>query len=390
MTWRGWNPAWATPGESLWSIANKLAWVNATSVADVLFVLVGCTAAWRAPYLLPTAQVALEVCRQLALDPLTFKWLFAEVDGSTLSERQIWRLGLRWCPKCMAQCFHSVAFQDWRRARCPWHGCALIELCPACGHAVDPLLLRPWHCGHCDTAFVKPGRQWPSDFSAGALSMAEAQEWPGLTEVVSTEKTTRTSFELIDQAAAGKPGWGEDYEQEVVWLRWLLFEEGAALRDSLLRKYDSCIEAHRFWTRSEFDPTRFTCAATAADLCCNEWAGWPAEALGHWPATRITRPDNLHELTRQALQAPRWIAPMVIRESYRRLWRDAMLTFAGAATTGESTCRWRPELAPVKWSNTGTVATFEMLSAGELGEAVSTALRSRPGTQADALKRSPL
>lgn len=71
--------------------------------------------------------------------------------GAMPFEQMSWRL--RVCPVCARTCYHCLLFQMPGVSHCPWHGVALIEICPMCE---SPLVVDVQHdlpvgrcrCGH--------------------------------------------------------------------------------------------------------------------------------------------------------------------------------------------------------------------------------------------------
>lgn len=70
---------------------------------------------------------------------------------------------LRWCPACFAKGFHSVVFQHRAMATCPFHGDALVDACPRCGHEHRPtycsVARQPFGCPGCQEIWLPPGRR---------------------------------------------------------------------------------------------------------------------------------------------------------------------------------------------------------------------------------------
>lgn len=68
---------------------------------------------------------------------------------------------IRFCPQCLAECFHSPIFQLANVENCPLHGTALRSSCLNCGRTLSALEFDPRnfdvplacrHCGHCFVA----------------------------------------------------------------------------------------------------------------------------------------------------------------------------------------------------------------------------------------------
>lgn len=142
MTTLVWRPQWHRPGESFWSLLNKLSFANDAPVHTVLAYLVGSAKALRAMTLTVEPRVAARICEALGLALSCAAQLFAGVRPVPLDVRQWLQIGLRWCPQCLEAGFHSNVFQDWRALKCPWHGCEVLD-CPRCRCAVDPVSAAP-------------------------------------------------------------------------------------------------------------------------------------------------------------------------------------------------------------------------------------------------------
>src|SRR5262245_58779068 len=54
---------------------------------------------------------------------------FGNNTAQAIAETQ----SIRFCPKCLSECFHSWIFQLGNVNSCPLHGCALQRTCLSCG-----------------------------------------------------------------------------------------------------------------------------------------------------------------------------------------------------------------------------------------------------------------
>ena len=165
MNGLAWNPQWWHRAESFWSLLNKMAYANVTSLGDILDFLGFSEAKGQRSLLCgPSAEKAVQLCLALELSPAVATTLFASVGPQQFQARNCNRLALRWCPACLEQHFHAVIFQDFRLSHCPWDGSRLLDGCPKCGRKVDPVGNAAWVCNYCSTRVNRPGAKWLNEF----------------------------------------------------------------------------------------------------------------------------------------------------------------------------------------------------------------------------------
>ena len=164
----GWHPRFAGAFESPWSIAQKLAWLNACEVPQILSILVGRnippsppsglrhfndTGWWEDRLDLraddPGAKELFEAAHAVLgnHDGQRFRALAAPLLASDI----------RLCTPCIRTGYHSIMHQLAGLTRCPIHGTPLHETCPQCRHPLGPCAVafhRGFRCMHCDVPFL--------------------------------------------------------------------------------------------------------------------------------------------------------------------------------------------------------------------------------------------
>lgn len=162
-----WSAKWFVRHESLWSVARKLATTQMVSLRQVLE---------RA--LCPPNAPSLRLF--LRGEPKRTKWLKellgladADVEGFWLDGTVLGPqdgsicTGIRYCPTCMRQQFHSTLFQSYLLRTCPVHDDRLTTRCPSCGafkltHATVTDSFA-W-CARCHQPYFPEPRGWLHDY----------------------------------------------------------------------------------------------------------------------------------------------------------------------------------------------------------------------------------
>lgn len=323
MRLHDWNPAWYQPGESLWSVANKLAFVAAASVAEVFADLAGVFRHAREAWLFPRPAQAQAIRASLELPHGLGRSIFAVEDGAPdLEERSHWQLAIRFCPTCLAGFMHQVAFQDLRIARCPVHHCELTDLCPVCRSPLDPLCPEAWTCADCGHRLVTPGLRWPAEFSAGPAQAAPAaRSRPGTTV---------------------SPGWGHVDRRRVVQDA---YEEHSALCSAFLGRHHACLSREGYAAMASGPSVFFDCPLASGALFLASQLGFAAQCSdGAWiPA----RPWANPALT--ALEALLWNLPQdqqrrAARAVTRAWFAEVLESFTQAAAAGRPQAIWTPRV----------------------------------------------
>ena len=347
-----WNPAWYRTGESLWSLANKLAFVNHTSAASVLQLLTGLAPRFlRSTLLAPSAAVAVAVCEALQLSAAVSKYLFAGLRPLNISLRQYLSFGVRWCPECLAQSFHAALFQDWRISKCPWHGCPLLELCPTCGRAVDPLSLSAWTCNFCSTPLHRAPRNWISAFKMkldAEYVAVSGQDCFDLQEVAESPLLTHYYW----KGGGGGDPEGMPLNQSGILVKEWAYEEVAALTDSLLADHWGCFPNELTASMPQYSPVAFGCPVAGSLVCVAAWFDCMAEAVnGRWVGGDRPSGGKANASLDWAMwSTPQWACRVVVRENVRAWFAEALPVFTGAAADNHSSADWRPRTdSGAKW-----------------------------------------
>jgi hypothetical protein len=361
-----WNPAWFQPGESLWSVASKLAFVACSSLAEVLDILGGVVRQLREAWLFPTADHAARICRSLELPWELGQQMFAGHAGlPDLKERAHWQLAIRYCPVCQAAFVHRTIFQDRRVAQCPVHGCALAELCPNCTSPIDPLGIGAWVCNSCEQPFVDPTGSWLEQFRSGTGAR------------VAPAKTPPTNYYI-------PPLPGGTYVDRRNWAHQA-FEEHAVLASVLLGPHLRCAE-HEYDAQGCGHSAFFDCPLAAAVLMTANHLGIHAQSnQGGWVPSRphISHAEALAHLEYILCFSPADRHAELARALTRAWLGEALSAFLAAAQAGHDQAVWRPSPDPRRHSETGRlkpVATDAklVLLAGQAGlQCVSTSFSSR-------------
>jgi hypothetical protein len=161
-----WISNGTVPFESLWMAVQRFMYLNDLSGNDFYYLLEGRN------YPDPTASPrGIDVYRRLlATQAAEIARLFArfvDIDPGIL-ENRMGRYArfmepdrpLRFCPECLAHCFHSPIFQFPALSRCPFHLVDLQLACRFCGNNLSTFgfipanHLKPFCCTACGTSYV--------------------------------------------------------------------------------------------------------------------------------------------------------------------------------------------------------------------------------------------
>lgn len=317
----GWKPAWYQHGESLWSVANKLAYAACASVRDVLRLLAGVVEHCREGWLFPTTDQAVAVCELLEV-PLTVAkgQLFADVRGlPSLREREHWQIGIRYCPHCLDGFVHRTAFQDLRLTHCPVHQVLLQAGCPKCKSALDPAGPSPWACSFCGYELVMPGPAYPKQFRAGPVLKTFAAGLP-----VVPARPIILPHRVLQE-----------------WAARIAYEEHSAIWSTLLGDHVDCAAKDFDVCNVDFMPARFTCpVAGAAWMSAKTFGIRPQFASGGF---FLKNPSAGAGLETAAFLATTLAASDVDQQvrALVRLWTLELLeAFAAAAAAGMTRADW--------------------------------------------------
>lgn len=321
MNLHDWNPAWYQPGESLWSVANKLAFVAAASVAEVFADLAGVFRQAREAWLFPQPAQAQAVRASLQLPEGLGRRIFAAENGLVdLEVRLQWQLSIRFCPACLEGFVHQVTFQDLRTSRCAVHQCELTEVCPVCESPLDPLCPEAWTCADCGHRLVSPGLRWPEQFRAGPAHA-----------VLGSIRPTR---------APVAPGWGHVDRRRAVQDA---YEEHSALCSALLGRHEACLSREGYAAMASGPSVFFDCPLAAGALFFASQLGFAAQcADGAWIPHRPWVGPAL-----RALEAVLWPLPQeqqrqAARTVIRAWFAEVLESFTTAAADGQQSAIWTP------------------------------------------------
>lgn len=331
-----WNPKWYRSGESLWSVANKIAFVACCSLEQVLEHLAGVVRQMRETWLFPEARNAKAICEGLQLPFDTARGMVAGWTGLPgLEERPCWQLAIRYCPLCLAGCLHRTEFQHRSAKDCPVHQCALTDRCPHCWSPIDPLCQQAWTCNDCGQALVEPGAGFLARFRTGPSGLLRPVPCAGF--------------------ATGFPA-APDFHVDRRLAVQHVFEEHAALTSVLLRQHLGCAERERDAMASRGHSSFFDCPLAAAMLMAATQLGINAQCNhGGWV------PSKAHTSQACALQhlevllsaTPTADQEQVARQLARAWVYEALLAFVAAVGAGTDLAVWRPSPNPLLNEATG-------------------------------------
>jgi hypothetical protein len=373
-----WRPEWHRPHESFWSVLNKLAFANDTSVGEILAHLVGSARALRSMTLTVEPRIAMLICRALRLAFSHAAQLFAGVRPVPLEHRQWLQIGLRWCPKCLEEGFHSVVFQDWRVLKCPWHGCQVMDCCPDCRCAVDPLSAAPWRCNVCDCELYRPPREWLSAFRAVPLWVEQCAPASrhGIQVTPAGDALRFCVVEGGDQVKGGRLLTGR-YAETVV--TQAAFEELSSLSEVVFPDHDDCLTSHHHLCMVQCSIMSFECIPAAAVVRTGAVFGLGlSEGEVGWASGEHVAGRYLHALLRADLEElPDWCHRPYAQAVARALLADALSDFR-TAHEHQRTSEWQPfkEVWP-SWSFKGAVLTLRGTANVEMLESAAS-IQHRP------------
>lgn len=325
MTAFAWSPTWCHDHESFWSVSNKIAFANDASVTEVVCYLLGTSPRRREALLFPEPAEVLHASEVLGLDSRAVaRHMFAGLRQPTFSDREPWRVGVRYCATCLQQCFHLTGFQDTRLQTCPIHRTPLKTACPFCGRLIDPLCPRAWSCSYCGAVLASPAGSWPVAF----------QREPHLELCVSSNS-------LVVR------GGGDSASLSAVQLADVVFEELMSVSHVHMGAHQSCLAAHAHLEGAAARPIPFTCPVAAAAIVCASRLGVPLPgAFGSWFRGRPQVSGALawtqlqYLVERQPSASPRSLA----RDAVRGWYVGALEFFVSAAAGGTYEGCWVPSL----------------------------------------------
>jgi hypothetical protein len=344
MNGLAWNPKWWHQAESFWSLLNKLAYANVTSLGEILDFLGFSEAKGQRSLLFsPSAGRAVQLCLALELSPSVATSLFASIGPRRFEARSCTRLALRWCPACLEQNFHAVIFQDFRLSHCPWHGSRLRDSCPKCGRKIDPVGNAAWTCNGCLSKINSPGAKWLNEFKIApnqgvpVTALTEHFEYVPARAVQGLKRYRQH----CTPDAPHKPA--SSWQLEYLCLS-VAYEEGAALADTVFQQHRNCFLGEGRAANPAYEPTTFTCPIAGATAKVLGLFGTTTEAArGEWMVQSKMAQYTLNGLAASQLDNyPDWCHTFIVQELVRGWLSEALPAFIEAAKTGSDKVAWRP------------------------------------------------
>lgn len=329
-----WSPKWSHPQESFWSLANKIAFANTTTVSEVLGYLGGVLPEHRDVILFPEVHTAIAVASALQLDSgMAARSVFSALGAlQRLAVREHWQLGIRYCPSCIDVCMHRTYFQDTRIERCQLHGLALLETCPYCGRPLDPLCRAAWCCNFCGFPLVVPGDDWAHKFEGEPSPSSHCTLAEG----------------LLPATAVLAGGQGRSVHGPLVNRNRLadkVFEEHAACTHSLLGEHRGCLALESELGTMLERPAQYRCPVAAAAICAASHLGVSAQGVrGGWPNARaqVSGAFALNQLERLLAETLVSEHAATVQAAVRDWYCEALVAFRDAAAVGGFTALWQP------------------------------------------------
>lgn len=340
MTPLVWNPAWVRPYESFWSAVYKAAFAGNETVKEVASELLSHIEESRISGVLPDEQPARLAARWLQLDEAVVDKMFLGFWSGRLSQRETVRIGLRWCPTCAKEWFHSALFQDWRRSRCPWHGELLLDCCPKCGACIDPLSAKPWACSVCTLPLAPRDIDWLRLFkrprSHGSSGKAHLREQMLLHSAPRPQPGGAMEYELLDTERLNVDRQRSDY-LDLYFIHRLAMEELSALYDTVLGLHSWCIGGEWQNPDDAIHGAHFHCPLAACLLRMAAEVGVISQyTRQYWPEGRGRKASLFSgSFARVVGEAPDWLAPLLVREAVRWAFVRTLRTLTLTRARGE-------------------------------------------------------
>ena len=330
-----WNPAWMTKGASLWSIASKIGYACGVSSGDILRAMLGADFDRRLPIWTPKRSVAIAVARHLELQ--SPDGLFLADFSRDFHQRENINLAVRWCPECLRGWHHTVRFQDVRIRRCPWHDAPLLEVCPRCARAVDPLG-PPFRCQACGLSLAPEPLDWLTDFKRAP---DHEGMWPSSLESrqlfhADEAESSKVSCYIDDSDSAAPAAHPRAFEH---WEVSRLFESNCSLWDSLLADHRGCLARESVGWAPQYYQHEFACPIVAAATVVFGTTSAFSEEQGTWP-NRLTAIPQIHSSLPDVGLHHQNVRRLLLRQLPRVWLRDALLLFGDVARMGRSHARW--------------------------------------------------
>jgi hypothetical protein len=332
-----WTPRWYGAGISLWALAARIAFVSTAAILTVLEYLVGATKTHRAPIWFGSLGTIARVGQELQLPAQWSAASFCSPGALPLIEREHYCLALRWCPQCLSSWYHSPHFQDTRVLECPVHKVALLERCPHCSRAVDPLAMRPWSCPECRQSLAQSPEDWRYDFVELSAPVLQARRAD-----VPWRRSDAGASVWIARGSAHDAGL-DAYETDMG-----VYEYMSVLWECFAGEHRQCAQHEHSAAMGQYSSFEFQCPVAAAFLQAGLAMGVEPEPRGLWPAYR-----RYHVGWRADYSLPGWARPQLAREQLRLFVLSALLKLTSASRGGWSEAIWvREHAALVKTTTT--------------------------------------
>lgn len=359
----GWNPAWYRSGESLISLALKVAYGNSTTVGAVLERLVGAAASNRLPTMFPDFATAERVCKTLELPAGVATTMFVGVGKPSLRIRERACLALRWCPSCFFERYHAWDFHDWTNGTCRAHGDRLLDWCPRCCRHVDPLMLSGWHCPVCSHPFATDlHSDWPRALRRATSAERTSETMPRCGADIKVEQGAQglvvSCIGTLGRQESNLQQWA--YSREAAVIRRHAWEQCSAVVDCLYGDHQACIRPEWSASHLEFGVTNFECPLGAAVAQTLAWLGCTHERCMGWPDSTFDGSNALPVLWHAVSRAPSWLRTTLVREATKEWLSDAIAQFASVDVCAPARLSWRPpEHLGMRWKCSERKALIE-------------------------------
>lgn len=320
-----WSTSWFQAGMSVWAIACRIAFVSTAPLRTVLKHLSAANERWRSPLWFSSAGSEAHLASELGLTEAALSATFLGPPPERLVDRQHVCLRLRWCPTCMERWYHSAQFQDTRLDRCPVHGCLLIDRCPHCDRAIDPLGELAWFCHSCKRYLTQPPADWLDDFErvVRAVPRQSLAEEGGATELSTLFVPASDDIKAPDVF---------DSFRYMAWRQQFMFEDACAIWDTLGQAHRGCVHDEPQAGLNQYSAVEFNCPVAGAllhaygdlDVVAEVRRGWYVWHATVTSARGLTLPLGL----------PDWVVPAVTRAAGRRAVLEDLKSFRRAADLG--------------------------------------------------------
>lgn len=369
-----WSASWYQAGMSLWAVACKIAFASTADVKSVLSFLVGASAAGRGPMLFRRAEVVRRVTADLGLTAEQGDDLFLGPPPKSLYDREHARFGLRWCPECLVNWYHSARFQDAQLRLCPWHQCRILNECPYCSRIIDPLGAQPWTCSACHKTLAAPPTNWLENFKA--RPMRPEVLLPGTRLLEQRAPDGQSVWCPIDTNFVA-PATASDMYDSGYWRMSFMFEDACAVWETAAAGHRECIHCEPQSIMTQYESAPFKCPVAAGMLQATSQSGVRTEERGEWQRWRALPTAEWNALAPSEL--PLSLVPVFMREVGRLRMVDAIQKLSELAESGRDRSFWRmPAAVPTHSTSAGGVLFSGLATEQHLLKAIRRGTKSCP------------